>query len=91
VRGLPRRRRTRSERPRAAAVPLGSRNRCRRNGSARVSPKAADRAKAADQLRPDLENRLQALSHTPLGIARAFSPLSGPGMISEAPNALGRH
>lgn len=50
----------------------------------RVAAKAADRAKAADKLRPDFENRLKALSYTPRGIAHAFSLLSGPGTVAEA-------
>jgi hypothetical protein len=59
--------------------------------SLRLAAKAADRAKAADELRPDFENRLKALGYTPRGIARAFSLLSGPGTVAEALEVLERH
>lgn len=59
--------------------------------SLRLAAKAADRAKAADELRPDFENRLKALGYTPLGVARAFSLLSGPSTIAEALEVLKRH
>ena len=57
----------------------------------RLAAKAADRAKAADQLWPDFENRLTDLGYTPRGIARAFSVPSGPGTIAEALEVLERH
>jgi hypothetical protein len=57
----------------------------------RLAAKAADRAKAADGLRPDFEKRLTKLGSTPRGIARAFSLLSGPGTVTEALEVLERH
>jgi hypothetical protein len=59
--------------------------------SLRLAAKAADRANAADKLRPEFENRLKALGYPPLGIARAFSLLSGPGTIAEALEVLNRY
>lgn len=59
--------------------------------SLRLAAKAADRAKAADKLRPDFENRLKALGYTSLGIAHAFSLLNGPGTIADALDVLERH
>jgi hypothetical protein len=75
----------------APAVPLA-----RETGPAeweglRLAAKAADRAKVADQLPSDFENRLTALGYTPLGIAHAFSLLSRPGTIAEALEALDRY
>lgn len=57
----------------------------------RLAAKAADRAKAADELRPDFERQLQELGYTSHGIARAFSLLSGPGTVAEALEVLERH
>jgi hypothetical protein len=57
----------------------------------RLAAKAADRAKAADELRPAFERRLQELGYAPLGIARAFSLLSGAGTVAEALEALERY
>jgi hypothetical protein len=57
----------------------------------RLAARAADRAKVADKLRTDFENRLKALGYTPLGIAHAFSLLSGPGTVAEALEALERY
>jgi hypothetical protein len=59
--------------------------------SLRLAAKAADRAKVADKLRPDFENRLKALGYTPLGIAHAFSLLRGPGTVAEALEVLNRY
>jgi hypothetical protein len=59
--------------------------------SLRLAAKAADRAKAADELRRDFERRLQELGYTPLGIAHAFSLLSGPGTVAEALEVLERY
>jgi hypothetical protein len=58
--------------------------------SLRLAARAADRATAADSLRPDFENRLKALGYTPRGIAHAFSLLSGPGTVAEALEVLER-
>jgi hypothetical protein len=57
----------------------------------RLAATAADRAKVADKLRPDFEDRLKALGYTPLGIAHAFSLLSGPGTVAEALEVLERY
>lgn len=57
----------------------------------RLAAKAADRANAADELRPDFERQLQELGCTPLGIAHAFSLLSGPGTVAEALEVLKRY
>jgi hypothetical protein len=54
----------------------------------RLGAKAADRAKAADQLWPEFETRLNELGYSARGIARAFSVLSGPGTIDEALRVL---
>ena len=59
--------------------------------SLRLAAKAADRAKAADKLRPDFENRLKALGYAPGGVAHAFSLLSGPGTVAEALEVLERY
>jgi hypothetical protein len=50
----------------------------------RLAAKAADRAKAADDLWPEFETRLKELGYTARGITRAFSVLSGPGTVDEA-------
>jgi hypothetical protein len=57
----------------------------------RLAAKAADRAKAADALRPDFERRLNELGYNPRGIAHAFSLLSGPGTVAEALEVLARY
>jgi hypothetical protein len=59
--------------------------------SLRLAAKAADRAKAADKLRPDFESRLKVLGYSPLGIAHAFGLLSGPGTVAEALEVLKRY
>lgn len=59
--------------------------------SLRLAAKAADRAKAAEELRPEFEKRLKRLGYGPLGIAHAFSILSGPGTVAEALEALERY
>ena len=57
----------------------------------RLAAKAADRAKAADQLWPEFERRLMKLGYTPRGIAHAFSLLTGSGTAAEALEVLERH
>lgn len=57
----------------------------------RLAAKASDRAKAADELWPDFERRLKELGYTPLGIAHAFSLLSGPGTVAEALEVVERY
>jgi hypothetical protein len=57
----------------------------------RLAAKAADQAKAADELCPDFEAQLKKLGYTPRGIAHAFSLLSGPGTVAEALEALERY
>ncbi len=59
--------------------------------SLRLAAKAADREKAAEELRPDFEKRLRELGYGSLGIAQAFSLLSGPGTVAEALEALQRY
>jgi hypothetical protein len=59
--------------------------------SLRIAAKAVDRAKVADKLRPGFENGVKALGYTPLGIAHAFSLLSGPGTVAEALEVLDRY
>jgi hypothetical protein len=59
--------------------------------SLRLAAKVADRAKAAEKLRPDFENRLKALGYSSLGIAHASGALSGPGTIADALEALERY
>lgn len=50
----------------------------------RLAAKAADRAKAAEQLQPAFEKRLKELGYDPRAIAHAFSTLEGPGTVAEA-------
>ncbi len=57
----------------------------------RLAAKAADRGKVAEELRPAFEERLKGLGYSPLGIAHAFSVLSGPGTVAEALEPLERH
>jgi hypothetical protein len=57
----------------------------------RLAAKAADRAKAADGLRPDFEERLTKLGYAPRAIAHAFRLLSGPGTVAEALEVLERY
>jgi hypothetical protein len=52
--------------------------------SLRLAAKAADRAKAAETLRPTFEKRLMELGYSSLAIAHAFSTLTGPGTVEEA-------
>jgi hypothetical protein len=58
--------------------------------SLRLAAKAADRAKAADELWPDFETRLKKLATHRAGIAHAFSLLSGPVTVAEALRVLER-
>jgi hypothetical protein len=57
----------------------------------RLAAKAADRARAADELRADFEKRLTELGYSPLGITHAFTLLSGPGTVAEALEVLERY
>jgi hypothetical protein len=50
----------------------------------RLAAKAADRAEAAEALRPRLEQRLRELAYSSLAIAHAFSALTGPNTVEEA-------
>lgn len=52
--------------------------------SLRLAAKAADRAKAAEKLRPTFEKRLRELGYSSLAIAHAFSTLTGLGTVEEA-------
>jgi hypothetical protein len=52
--------------------------------SLRLAAKAADRAEAAETLRPTFETRLRELGYSSLAIAHAFSTLTGPGTVEEA-------
>ena len=52
--------------------------------SLRLAAKAADRAKAAEALRPASEERLRELGWSSLAIAHAFSTLTGPDTVEEA-------
>jgi len=52
--------------------------------SLRLAAKAADRAKAAEKLRPAFEQRLKELGYSPASIAHAFTTLAGPGTVAEA-------
>ena len=52
--------------------------------SLRLAAKAADRAKAAEALRPAFEERLRELGYSSLAIAHAFSALTGPDTAEEA-------
>jgi len=51
--------------------------------SLRLAAKAADRAQAAEKLRPAFETRLQELGYGPRAIAHAFSSLAGPDTVAE--------
>ena len=51
--------------------------------SLRLAAKAADRAKAAEKLRPAFERRLKKLGYGPRSIAHAFSSLTGPDTVAE--------
>lgn len=50
----------------------------------RLAGNAADRAKAAEAMRPAFEERLRELGYSPLAIAHAFSALKGPDTVAEA-------
>ena len=50
----------------------------------RLAAKAADRAEAAEALRPVLEKRLRELGYSSPAIAHAFSALTGPKSVEEA-------
>jgi hypothetical protein len=50
----------------------------------RLAAKAADRAEAAEALRPGLEKRLREFGYSSLAIAHAFSALTGPNTVEEA-------
>ena len=52
--------------------------------SLRLAAKAADRAKAAEKLRPAVERRLKKLGYGPRAIAHAFSTLTGPDTVAKA-------
>jgi hypothetical protein len=52
--------------------------------SLRLAAKAADRAKAAEKLRPGFEKRLKELGYGPRAIAHAFSTLTGPDTVADA-------
>jgi hypothetical protein len=52
--------------------------------SLRLAAKAADRANAAEKLRPAFEKLLSELGYGPLAIAHAFSTLVGPVTVAEA-------
>jgi hypothetical protein len=52
--------------------------------SLRLAAKAADRAKAAEKLRPGFEKRLAELGYGPRSVAHAFSALSGPDSVADA-------
>jgi hypothetical protein len=52
--------------------------------SLRLAAKAADRAKAAEKLRPGFEQRLAELGYGRRAIAHAFSALSGPDSVADA-------
>jgi len=51
--------------------------------SLRLAAKAADRAQAAEKLRPAFEKRLKRLGYGPRAIAHAFSSLAGPDTVAE--------
>jgi hypothetical protein len=51
--------------------------------SLRLAAKAADRAQAAEKLRPAFETRLKELGYGPRAIAHAFSSLAGPDTVAE--------
>jgi hypothetical protein len=55
-----------------------------------LAAKAADRAKAAEKLGPDFENRLKALGYTRAGWHTCSALLSGPGTVAEALEVLER-
>lgn len=57
----------------------------------RLAAKAADRAKAAEEFRPEFEERLTRLGYTPRGIAHVFSLLSGGGTVAGALEMLERY
>jgi hypothetical protein len=59
--------------------------------SLRLAAKAADRAKAAEKLRPAFEKRLQELGYSSLAIAHAFRALTGPATVEEALAELKEH
>ena len=59
--------------------------------SLRVAPKAADRAKAAEKLRPAFERGLKELGYGPRAIAHAFSSWTGPDTVAETLAELARH
>ena len=50
----------------------------------RLAAKAADRAKAAERLRPAFEKQLKELGYGPRAIAHAFSTLTGPNTVEVA-------
>lgn len=52
--------------------------------SLRLAAHAADRANAAEILRPAFEERLRGFGYSSLAIAHAFSTLTGPGTVEEA-------
>jgi hypothetical protein len=52
--------------------------------SLRLAASAADREKAADQLRPAFEKRMTELGYGPRAMAHAFYTLRGPGTVAQA-------
>jgi hypothetical protein len=50
----------------------------------RLAAKAADRATAAERLRPAFEKRLKELGYGPRAIAHAFRTVAGPDTVAEA-------
>ena len=59
--------------------------------SLRLAAKAADRAKAAETLRPAFEERLKHLGHSSRATAHAFSALTGPATVEEVLAELDRN
>ena len=52
--------------------------------SSGLAAKAADRAKAAEKLRPAFEERMRGLGYGSLALAHAFGTLTGPDTVTEA-------
>jgi hypothetical protein len=57
----------------------------------RLAAKAADRDKAAEQLRPVFQQRLAELGYGPRAIAHAFTTLPGAGTVDDALAELAHH
>jgi hypothetical protein len=58
--------------------------------SLRLAAQAADRERAAEELRPAFERRLRVLGYDGRAIAHAYRVLTGPGTVSEALERLDR-